>query len=167
MSAPASDAVVAASTTVSVDPETAFDVFTREVDAWWKHGPRFRTGAPGASTLHFEPGVGGRLIERFDADAEPFVLGRIVVWQPPDRLLFEMRGRDFGPDDRTEVEVRFEPVPSGTRVTVEHRGWERFAPDHPVRHGLQGDAFTAMMGVFWGDLLVSLQMRAREGKRGT
>ena len=164
MSAPSPDDAVTASTTVAVDPATAFDVFTQEVDAWWKQGPRFRTGAPGASTLHFEPRAGGRLLERFDDDerAEPFVLARITAWQPPERLLLEMFGRDFGPNDKTEVEILFEPFDTGTRVTIEHRGWDAFAADHPVRHGLVGDAFAAMMGLFWGDLLVALGDRSRE-----
>lgn len=148
------DAVVA-STRVAVDCETAFDVFTAEVDAWWKHGPRFRTGAPGQSRLRFEPGAGGRLLEEFDGSADPFVLGRITAWEPPKRLLFEMLARAFEPGESTEVEVRFEPEGPCTRVTVEHRGWDAFSPDHPARHGLVGEAFVSMMGVFWGDLLVA------------
>ena len=143
-------------TVVALDADLAFEIFTEEVDAWWKHGPRFRTGAQGQSRMCFEPGVGGRLLEIFDDGAEPFVLGRITVWDPARRLCFEMRGRDFGPGEKTDVEVRFEPARNGTRVTVTHSGWAAFASDHPVRHGLTGDAFGAMMGVFWGDLLVAL-----------
>lgn len=157
---PAPDAVEAI-TTVSADPETAFEVFTAEVDAWWKHGPRFRTGARGESCMRFEPGVGGRLLEVFEDAADPFVLGRITVWDPPGRLGFEMGGRDLRPGEKTEVEVRFESVPAGTRVSIVHRGWSAFPPGHPVRHGLVGEAFGAMMGLFWGDLLVSLAARAR------
>ncbi len=31
---------VVVTTLVAVDPATAFAVFTEEVDAWWRHGPR-------------------------------------------------------------------------------------------------------------------------------
>ena len=161
MSAPASETIVA-STRVAVDPETAFLVFTEEVDAWWKQGPRFRTGEPGTSRLRFEPGIGGRLIEEFDAAADPFVLGRVTAWEPPARLQFEMFARAFEPGEKTEVEVRFEACGEDTRVTVEHRGFGDFAPDHPVRHGMVGEAFVSMMSVFWGDLLVALRVRAGE-----
>ncbi|MCG8587680.1 MAG: SRPBCC domain-containing protein [Proteobacteria bacterium] len=154
---------VSVTTVVAVDPETAFEVFTEEVDAWWKHGKRFRTGERGASRMRFEPGVGGRLLEIFDAAADPFVLGRITAWEPAKQLAFEMGGRDFGPGEKTEVDVRFEPADGGTRVTVEHRGWDAFPADHPVRHGLgTGGAFTSMMGVFWADLLVAHRARAEE-----
>ena len=153
---------VQSTTLVSADCETSFAVFTEEVDRWWKHGPRFRTGAPGRSTLRFEPGVGGRLLEEMDAAADAFVLGRITAWEPPRRLLFEMFARDMSPGEKTEVEVRFEPDGERTRVTLEHRGWAAFGPEHPVRHGLVGGAFVSMMGVFWGDLLVSLQSHASD-----
>lgn len=139
---------------VEVDPETAFTVFTDGIDTWWKHGQRFRTGREGESVMRLEPGAGGRLIEVFDEGGEPFVLGRITIWKPFERLAFEMGGRNFAPEEKTEVEVRFEAERSGTRVTLEHRGWDAFSEDHVARHGLQGGAFTSMLGVFWGDLLV-------------
>lgn len=160
-SAPVPPDAVVTSTVVAVDPSRAFEVFTEQVDGWWKHGPRFRSGARGQSCMRFEPGVGGRFIEVFDDGADPFLLGRITAWEPPERLVFDMRGRDFGPGEKTEVEVRFEAVDGGTRVTVEHRGWSRFPAGHPVRHGLVGPAFRAMMGAFWGDLLVDLAGQGR------
>ena len=78
-------------------------------------------------------------------------------WEPPSRLVFEWRGVNFAPGERTEVEVLFEPSPSGTLVTVTHRGWAGLRPDHPVRHGQEVTAFIRMMGLWWGDLLTSLR----------
>jgi uncharacterized protein YndB with AHSA1/START domain len=157
---------IAVTTLVAVPPARAFAVFTEQVDAWWKHGQRFRTGAPGESVMRFEPGVGGRLLETFDASADPFELGRVTAWEPPRRLVFDMGGRALAPGEKTEVEIRFEPVPNGTRVTVEHRGWDAFAPDHPVRHGFDGTAFRGMIGVFWTDLLVAHRTRCERGEGG-
>src|SRR5438094_3599531 len=57
----AADAVTVA-VDVEVAPDVAFDVFTRELDAWWGHGPRFRFLAPHGGRLTLEPGVGGRLL---------------------------------------------------------------------------------------------------------
>jgi len=59
------------------------------------------------------------------------------------------------------VEVRFQAVDGGTRVTLEHRGWGALRADHPVRHGLEGEAFGSMIGLWWAELLQSLGRRAR------
>lgn len=152
---------VSVTTVVGVEPAVAFRIFTEELDAWWKTGPRYRVHPERKSVMRLEPGVGGRLLEVYDeAGADAFEHGVVRAWDPPARLVFEMSGRDFGPGERTEVEVRFEAVERGTRVSVEHRGWAAFPPDHPVRHGLVGPAFTGMLGSWWADLLVALRARA-------
>ena len=80
----------------------------------------------------------------------------MLAWEPDERIVFELRGRHLKLDERTEVEVRVEPVEHGTRVTV-HRGWDAFADDHPIRHGLVGDSFSNMMGLWWADLLTTIR----------
>jgi uncharacterized protein YndB with AHSA1/START domain len=147
---------IVVTTVVDADPATAFEIFTREVDAWWKRGPKFRPSVRGRGVLHFEPGVGGRLLETYD-DGSTFVFGRVKVWEPGQRLVFESFARAFQPGESTEVEVRFEPVGVNTRVTVEHRGWGRFPDDHPVKHGLSESSFNDLMSVWWADLLTSIK----------
>jgi uncharacterized protein YndB with AHSA1/START domain len=111
--------------------------------------------------MRFEPGVGGRLLEIYDeASHDAFELGRVRVWEPGARLVFDFHARNFAPGQITEVEIRFEPDAGGTRVTLEHRGWDRIPAEHPARHGLTGGTFTAMMGLFWADLLVSARAHA-------
>ena len=61
------------------------------------------------------------------------------------------------PDESTELEVLFEPSGDGTHVTVQHRDWAALRPDHPARHGLEGAAFSRMMGLWWSDLLTSVR----------
>lgn len=158
---------VRVSVTVGVDPASAFDLFTLETDLWWRRGLRFRAGGRSPGTLHFEPRPGGRLFEEFAAAAGPQLVefGRITIWEPPQRLQFEWRGVNFAPDERTEVDVRFEPIASGTRVTVVHRGWASLPPDHPVRHGADSVAFLRTMGPWWGDLLSSLREQAARRAR--
>lgn len=146
---------------VAVDPATAFEVFTEEIDAWWGRGPRFRWRPHRDGTLRFEAGAGGRLVEVYDEPgADVFEVGRVLVWEKAARLVFEFRARNFEPGQVTEVEVSFEAVEQGTRVTVEHRGWDALAPDHPARHGLVGTAFASMMGLWWGDLLLAHRAHA-------
>jgi uncharacterized protein YndB with AHSA1/START domain len=147
---------------VRVPPQRAFQIFTEEIDSWWRRGLKYRVAGSRHGTLHLEPGVGGRLYESIEAgsDARLHETGRVMVWEPPHRLVFEWRAINFEPGDLTEVEVEFQPSPSGTRVTVTHRGWDRIRDDHPVRHQLDPDAFVRSMGLWWGELMTSLRERA-------
>jgi uncharacterized protein YndB with AHSA1/START domain len=147
---------------VSVPPEVAFEVFTQEIDLWWKRGPRFRFGGKSPGVLHFEPGLGGRLFESFGEGSAVRVqeAGRIKLWEPPSRLVFEWRNSNFAPAEATEVVVRFEASAGGTYVTVEHRGWAALRPNHPARHGLVGAEYSRELGRWWGQLLSGLREHA-------
>ena len=69
---------------VAVDCERAFEVFTAEVDAWWRRGPRFRWCPERDGVMQFEPFVGGRFYERTPS-GEEFDLGAV---QENERLMF-------------------------------------------------------------------------------
>ncbi len=147
-------------TVVAADPATAFEAFTDDVDAWWAHRPGFRSSRDPRGEMRFEGGEGGRLVEIWDeAAGRLHELGRILTWKPGDRLVFEWRPRLFQPGQSTQVDVRFEPVDGGTRVTLVHRGWESIPAGHKVRHGYEGEAFRSMIGLIWADLLVALGAR--------
>lgn len=150
---------VTVTTTVAVDPATAFAVFTEEIDLWWGRGPRYRFLRSATGVLRFEPGESGRLVEA-SADGEIWEVGRVLAWEPGARLAFEWRLTNFAPEERTEVEVHFEPTPEGTRVTVEHRGLLALPARHPARHGLDDRAHAAMIGRWWGALVASLREHA-------
>jgi uncharacterized protein YndB with AHSA1/START domain len=152
-----SDDSVTVTTVVAADPRRTFALFTDDVDVWWRRGPRYRFGGAREGRMRF---TGGRLVEELDG-GEVYEVGRVSVWEPGARLVFGWRGRGFAPDETTEVEVRFEPVSGGTRVTVEHRGWARLAKDHPERHGLRGRAFVDMIGLWWADQATSLRQSLR------
>jgi uncharacterized protein YndB with AHSA1/START domain len=152
---------------VAVPQAVAFELFTRDIDSWWRRGPRYRASGRHDGTLCFEPGVGGRLYERFDGDDGPRTvdIGRILVWDPPAQLQLEWRLSNFAPHERTEVEVRFDAVGDGTQVSVEHRGWSTLPPDHPARHGLDGAGTTRIIGLWWGQLLSALRETAAAAER--
>jgi len=160
---PTSD-LVTVSVTVGTDPAKAFAIFTQETDVWWRRGPKLRIAGKQPGTLRFEPWLGGRLMEEFESPSgqQVFTKGRITVWQPPERFRFEWRGVNFAPGESTHVEVLFEAVPTGTRVTVRHSGWAALRHDHPVRHGQQGPAFLRIIGLWWGDLMTSFREFAAE-----
>jgi hypothetical protein len=149
---------------VAVEPNAAFEVFTQEIDLWWKRGPRYRIAGQRRGQLHFEAGQGGRLFESFELDAGPQAIevGRVTVWEPPSRLEFEWRGVNFKPGEKTIVDVRFQASRDGTLVSVEHRGFSALPADHPVRHGLAGAAFTRMIGLWWGELMTALREHVSE-----
>lgn len=146
-------------TSVAVAPEDAFRIFTEEIDDWWRRGPAFRGTMDGDGELRFEPGEGGRLVQAA-AHGTVFEIGRVLAWEPGVRLAFEWRNRNFDPGQITEVEIWFESTTSGTKVTLEHRGWDSLPDDHPARHGLDSAGVTRMIGTWWADLLTGLRRHA-------
>jgi hypothetical protein len=150
---------------VGVPPAQAFRIFTEEIELWWRRGPRFRYARGDAGLIALEPHVGGRVFESYTVDGNAHVveIGRIRVWQPPQRLLVDWQVARGTPLERTEVEVLFEPAGDhGTRVTVTHSGWAAIRADHPARHGRVGPQFSREIGLWWGDLLRGWQMRCSE-----
>jgi hypothetical protein len=124
---------VTASVEVALDPSAAFAVFTQEIGRWWRPGPINWYDSARAIDIRFEPGVGGRWLEIYDqSGTDVLEIGRITVWEPGERLV--LLYRDGGYElDGTEVEVQFASIPGGTRVTIEHRGWEKLAAELAAR----------------------------------
>jgi len=152
---------VTVSTRVAAEPAEAFERFTGEIGAWWAAGAL--AGARWNGALRFEPGVGGRLLKTVAGRA--FEIGRIARWEPPLAFAFECREEDEAGGPATEVEVRFALAPGGgTRVTLEHRGFERLPPDHPARGGLPREALLRLWGRCWTERLALAKACAERGR---
>jgi hypothetical protein len=111
---------------VACPQDRAFDLWTTRIDTWW---PSDHT-VTGRSdlTVVLESGVGGRIFER-TPDGDEYEWGEVTVWDPPDQLgyLWHLR-RDRA--DATAVSVRFVPSgDAGTKVEIEHSGWERLGAE--------------------------------------
>ncbi|HET9956114.1 MAG TPA: SRPBCC domain-containing protein [Polyangiaceae bacterium] len=147
---------------VHVDPDTAFRIFSEDIDQWWRRGYKYRASGADRGILYLEPRVGGRLYESFERAGVKRVVetGLVLEWSPPERLAFEWRSVTFAPHERTHVEVRFEPQGDATLVTVTHRGFAQLPPEHPVRHGAQGAAFIGRMALWWSELVTSYRERS-------
>jgi uncharacterized protein YndB with AHSA1/START domain len=96
--------------------ETSFRVFCEDVSEWWPRG--FADG----SKLFLDRCVGGRLFER-RPDGTEYEIGRVTAYQPPSIVAFTWRAPSW--NLATQVEIRFSPERGGTRVELEHSGWER------------------------------------------
>jgi uncharacterized protein YndB with AHSA1/START domain len=144
---------------VRAERARAFEVFVEEIGDWWRPNGLFQTTPRPAGRLAFEPGEHGRLTETL-ADGKVFEIGRILAWEPPERLVFSWRQASFPPDLTTEVEVRFEAVGDETRVSVEHRGFDRVPAESAARHGFPDHALLARLGEWWQALLASYRVRS-------
>jgi hypothetical protein len=107
---------------VECSAEHAFTVWTSGIATWWP-ADHTVTGR-GDITVVMQSGVGGRIYER-TPDGIEHDWGQVTVWNPPTRLayLWHLRRDRL---DATEVEIQFSAKDSGgTRIEIEHRGWER------------------------------------------
>ena len=110
--------------TISVGcaPERAFSIFTDGISRWWPLKTLSLSQARAVSCA-IEPRLGGAVYEVAD-DGVRIEWGEVLVWEPPSRLV--MSWHPGSPADTAqEVEVRFTPQGAGTRVDLEHRGWEK------------------------------------------
>ena len=102
--------------------ERTFRLFTEEIGRWWPLKEGFSFGGERAAEIFLEGREGGRFFERF-TDGEEYEVGVVTTYAPPARIVFTWNSREW--DAPTEVEVRFSADRDGTRVELEHRGWER------------------------------------------
>ena len=138
---------------VKASPARAFAAFVGEIGAWWRPNSLFQTTPRAPGVLAFEAGEGGRLTETLES-GKVFEIGRILVWEPPARLVVSWRQANFPPDLHTPVEVRFEAVGGETRVSVEHRGFDQ-VPEGAARHGFPDEVLLMRLAEWWRALLTS------------
>ena len=100
----------------------AFRLFTEGIDSWWPLALHSIHGEH-AERCVFEPYAEGRIYE-VGPGGQEVTWGAVVAYEPHQRLLFNWHP---GREARTaqEIEVRFEPDEAGTRVVLQHRGWDK------------------------------------------
>ena len=95
-------------------PERAFALFTDHAGLWWPAERRHTKDA--ASMIRME--ATGRFFER-SSDGSEVELGVVRLFDPARRLLVDWYP-GTGRANPTQVEVSFEAVDGGTRITVRH-----------------------------------------------
>ncbi len=104
---------VTSSVEVPADCATAFKVFTEELGCWWLPGPINFHDATRACSMRLEPGVGGRVLEVYDAESgNGREIARITEWLPPTRVAWASSLDDV------VTEVAFTESSAGTTVSV-------------------------------------------------
>jgi uncharacterized protein YndB with AHSA1/START domain len=102
-------------------PGVAFRLFTEEVAQWWPLHTHSVYGEQSRG-CGIDPRPGGQFYE-IAPDGSRSVWGTVLAWEPPGRLVFTFHpGREA--ESAGTVEVRFRPSGSGSRVVLEHSGWE-------------------------------------------
>ena len=110
--------------TVPLSPERAFRLFTEEISDWWPLDTYSLSAEDEnvAKSVNITPKVGGDVTETRH-DGSTALWGRVTAWEPGKR--FGMSWHLGYPDTEiTEVEVSFDVIADGTRVTLVHSGWQ-------------------------------------------
>lgn len=113
--------------------DRAVEVFFDRIGEWWPLQTHHVTDQP--RTVRFPREVHGVITE---VGAQPGDVGRwgqVLVWQPPERVVWTWEVSTRNPP--TEVEVRFTEL-DGDRcqLRLEHRGWEAFTDPDARREAL-------------------------------
>jgi uncharacterized protein YndB with AHSA1/START domain len=131
--------------TVDCTVEEAFRVFTADAMSWWPvathsiHGDAVRE-------LVFEGEEGGEVYEVSES-GERGHWATVVSWEPPSRLVLAWNILELE-SVPTEVEIRFLPEGPGTRVELEHRGWEAVAEDAEVKRTNYDRGWGQVLGAY-------------------
>jgi len=112
---------------VNTSAAQAFRVFTAGMNRWWPR--QHHIGTAPLKEVIVEPRAGGRWYS-ISEDASQCDTGKVLVWEPPQRLVLSWQITaewKFEPAFVTEIEVRFTAEgPRRTRVDFEHRHLERY-----------------------------------------
>jgi hypothetical protein len=135
---------------VACAPDRAFELWTAHTSMWW---PKSHTVSARADLeVVIEPCVGGRIYER-TADGEEHDWGQVTGWNPPSSISYIWHLRQDRAD-ASEVEITFAADESGgSRVSIEHRGWNAL--------GARGAGQRELNQRGWTHLLPHFQAAAR------
>jgi uncharacterized protein YndB with AHSA1/START domain len=136
------DLTIRKSVTVSCSQQQAFDLFTKRKTEWWPYESHSASGEKPEEVV-YEPRAGGRVYDRLRSGRE-HQWATVLAWEPPHRVVIEWNVNPANPT--TELEVRFSPEGDGTRVDLEHRGWERYGDAAQESFGSYNSGWDFVLG---------------------
>ena len=149
------------SVTVDCSVEHAFATFTERIHEWWPLGTHSidqgETGSP-PETVIFQGGAGGQIFERTKG-GENLKWADVVAYEPPHRFVLAWNPSREQERPQTEIEVTFTAEGDGTRVDLEHRGWERLGALAAEARSGYGENWTGVLALF-ADLAEQLREEA-------
>jgi len=119
--------------------------------------------ARGESSM--EPGPHGRVVQSGQE------VGTVSTWEPGKRLALEWHPATWKRDETAHVELRFEEVSDGTRITFEVRGWDGLFADEIgdsaswFGSGVLAPLFYAISPEGLGDWLTDRRVRRPTGPK--
>jgi hypothetical protein len=136
--------VVRRTVTVDCAVEEAFRVFTADANSWWPVASHSLHG-DAVKDVVFEQREGGEVYELTET-GEKGHWATVLAWDPPNRLVlaWEVSPSVIG----TEVEVTFLPEDDGTRVELEHRGWEHVPREAPAKRDDYDSGWAHVLGTY-------------------
>ena len=136
--------VVRKTVTVDCAVEEAFRIFTTDALSWWPVESHSIHAT--VEEIVFEPEVGGQVYEVSTA-GEKGHWATVLEWEPPARLVLAWNILQ-AENSATEVEIRFLPEGDGTRVELEHRGWERLAENAEEKRSSYDSGWDFVLGKY-------------------
>lgn len=122
----------------------AFRLYVDEITTWWPKQSH-SIGAEKVASVTIEGRSGGRIFERW-SDGTEKLWGTVIAFDPPNRLVHTWHVAT-DPEHTSEVELRFAALGANrTRVTLEHRHWERMSGERAAM--IRGNYDNGWEGVF-------------------
>jgi hypothetical protein len=136
------DLIVSKSINVQCSPTDAFELFTERLATWWPFESHSISDQRPDEVV-FEGREGGRVYDRLASGKEE-EWATILAWEPPQRFVVDWHVSPGRPS--TELEVRFLPEGDGTRVELEHRGWELYGERAAEVHASYNSGWDTVLG---------------------
>jgi uncharacterized protein YndB with AHSA1/START domain len=136
--------VVRKTITVDCAVEEAFRIFTKEAQSWWPTDGHsiFKK----VQAIVFEEHEGGEVYE-VSTSGDRGHWATVLAWEPPNRLVLAWNILERDPV-ATELEVRFLRNGDGTRVDLEHRGWETLGNSASEKRDSYDTGWDHVLGVY-------------------
>ena len=143
-----------------VPAERAFEAFAPQFASWWPAATH-SLGRDGATACRLRCEAGGAIEERTD-DGPWQLWGTVEAFEPGRRLRFTWHpGRE--PESAQWVDVIFEPLGSGSRVTLTHGGWEALGEIAPILRREYAAGWQFVFGERYAGFARSFAPSARRG----
>jgi uncharacterized protein YndB with AHSA1/START domain len=142
--------IIHKSVTVARPPDVAFKIFVEEIGQWWPSEKYSFVGPDSKVTI--ETRVGGRVYDRA-SDGREYPIGEVLRYEPGARLTFTWTHEEG--KGTTQIDLVFTAEGAGTRIDLEHSGWERLA---------DAERMSAGYSAGWDEILTLYLAHANGGK---